>query len=184
MPDVEFCPVAQGEDADALALVNAGIVDVPEFGALVLGVPLMELVAEGEDALLGAALFFVAAGTSEGGIKLVLVEGIKEGLGLHEVGVYLRAVGEGAHTCLEGFFVAFDDEVPSVVLGILVAEGDHLLEFPFGVDVHQGEGHFAGREGFLGEAHHNAGILANAIEHDGILKFGSHFANDIDGLCF
>ena len=54
LPDVEFRPVGEGEHADALALVYAGIVDVPEFRTLVLGVPLVELVAEGENTFLCA----------------------------------------------------------------------------------------------------------------------------------
>ena len=37
--------------------VAAGVVQVPQFGALVLRVPLAELVAEAHDALLGAGLF-------------------------------------------------------------------------------------------------------------------------------
>ena len=38
-PDVEFGPVGEGEDADVLAGVDAGVVEVPQFGALVLWGP-------------------------------------------------------------------------------------------------------------------------------------------------
>ena len=61
MPDVEFGPVGQREDADAFALVDAGVVDAPKFGPLVLGIPGMAGGAEGKDALLGAGFFLVAA---------------------------------------------------------------------------------------------------------------------------
>jgi hypothetical protein len=39
LPDVELGPVREREHADALALVLAGVVEVPELGALVLRVP-------------------------------------------------------------------------------------------------------------------------------------------------
>jgi hypothetical protein len=41
LPDVELGPVGEREDADALALVLAGIVEVPQLGPLVLRVPAM-----------------------------------------------------------------------------------------------------------------------------------------------
>ena len=53
---------------------------------------------------------------------------------------------------LEGFLVAFNNKIPAMFLGIVVAELNHLLEFPPRVDVHEGEGDLAGGEGFLGEA--------------------------------
>ena len=39
LPDVELGPVRQREDADALALVLAGVVEAPQLGPLVLRVP-------------------------------------------------------------------------------------------------------------------------------------------------
>src|SRR3954453_1960891 len=67
LPDVQLGPVRQREDPDRLAEVDPAIEEVPELGALVLRVPLAELVAEGEDALLGAGLVLVAAGAAGGG---------------------------------------------------------------------------------------------------------------------
>src|SRR3954449_5959810 len=51
-PDVQLGPVGQREHPDRLTEVDAAVVQVPELGALVLRVPLAELVAEGEDPLL------------------------------------------------------------------------------------------------------------------------------------
>src|SRR5206468_4440977 len=62
LPDVELGPVGQREDADVLALVMAPVVKTPQLRALVLGVPLAELVAEGEHPLLSARLLLVTAG--------------------------------------------------------------------------------------------------------------------------
>ena len=111
-------------------------------------------------------------------------EGVEQGLGLHQVGVYLRTVGEGAYAGMKGFHVAFDNEVPAVFLGIPVAELKHFLELPLGVDVHQGEGGTTGGKGFFGQTYHDAGVLANAIEHYGIFKLRCHFADDVNGLGF
>src|SRR3989338_9951877 len=64
LPDIHLRPVADREYADVLAGVDARVVDVPQLGALVLRVPLAELVTEREDAFLGARLFLVAARTA------------------------------------------------------------------------------------------------------------------------
>src|SRR5690242_18943001 len=60
-PDVELGPIGELDNADALALLDAGIENVPELGALIFGVPLAERIAERVDAFLGARFFFVAA---------------------------------------------------------------------------------------------------------------------------
>src|SRR3546814_4172797 len=52
LPDVEFGPVRQRKDADALALRLARIIQPPQFWALVLGIPAVAGRTEREDALL------------------------------------------------------------------------------------------------------------------------------------
>src|SRR5262249_30641743 len=79
LPDVELGPVADREDADALAPIYGPwrllrIVEVPQLGPLVLGVPAMARRTEGEDAFLGAALLLVPPRTAEGDIETVEVE--------------------------------------------------------------------------------------------------------------
>jgi hypothetical protein len=49
-----------------LARLDEAVVEVPQLGALALRVPLPEVVAEGEDALLGAGALLVAAGSAAG----------------------------------------------------------------------------------------------------------------------
>ena len=78
------------QDADRFTLVDAGVVDAPKFGALVLGVPGMGGAAERKDAFLGAAFFLIAARAAEGGVELVLVQRLLQRLGLHHVGVDAR----------------------------------------------------------------------------------------------
>ena len=63
--------------------MNASVIDVPQFGALILRVPLMEFIAEGENALFGAALFLVATCATESGIEFILIERGKQRLSFH-----------------------------------------------------------------------------------------------------
>src|SRR5919198_1346648 len=64
LPHVELGPVGDGEHADVLAAADAAVVEVPQLGALVARVPLPEVVAEGEDPLLGPRALLVAAGAA------------------------------------------------------------------------------------------------------------------------
>ncbi len=61
-----------------LALADAAIVEAPQLRALALGLPLAELVAEGEDALLRARALLVAAGAAEGRVEAVLGDRIEQ----------------------------------------------------------------------------------------------------------
>lgn len=185
LPDVEFGPVGEGEDAEAFAGVVAGVEESPEFGALVFGVPDLVAVAEGEDAFFGAGTLFVAAGTAEGGVEAVELEGLDEGAGFEVFG----ALGAGpvfdvAAELFEGFFVFVDDEFGTEFFGEAVAVGVHLGELEGGVDVHQGEGELAGAEGFAGDVEHAGGVFADGEEHDGLFAFGDDFAHDVDGFVF
>src|SRR5436309_2742771 len=62
LPHVELRPIRQREHADTLAWIHAAVEDVPQLGPLILGIPLAQLVAEGEDALFRSRFLFVAAG--------------------------------------------------------------------------------------------------------------------------
>src|SRR6202034_2869183 len=68
-PDVELGPVRQREDARVLALVDARVVEGPQLGTLVFGVPLAEVVAEAEDPLFGARALLVAARAADRRVK-------------------------------------------------------------------------------------------------------------------
>ena len=54
------------------------VVQVPQLGALVARIPLPELVAEREDALLGAGLVLVATSAAEAGVEPVLGDGVEQ----------------------------------------------------------------------------------------------------------
>src|SRR5260221_577929 len=61
LPDVELRPVRDRERAHVLALADARVVEIPELGSLRARIPLAEVVAEAEDALLRAGALLVAA---------------------------------------------------------------------------------------------------------------------------
>ena len=61
------------------------VVEVPQLGTLVAGVPGAELVAEAEDALLGARLLLVTAPPAEDRVEAVLADRVEQGLGLQRV---------------------------------------------------------------------------------------------------
>ena len=91
LPDVELGPVADREHADVLALAVPAVVEAPQLRALVLRVPLAELVAEAEDALLGPRLLLVAAGAAEHGVEAVLLDGVQQRDRLQAVAARERA---------------------------------------------------------------------------------------------
>src|SRR6267142_4039545 len=57
LPDVELGPVADGEHAHVLAHRDPGVVEIPQLRALILRIPLTELVAERKNALFRARFF-------------------------------------------------------------------------------------------------------------------------------
>ena len=92
-------------------------------------------------------------------------------------------MGEGTHSGVESLHVAFDNEAPSVFLGIPVTELEHLLEFPLGVDVHKGEGGTSGGKSLFGQTDHDGRVLTDAVEHHGVFKLCCNFADDVYGFC-
>src|SRR5699024_3612661 len=112
LPDVELGPVAQREDAHVLALVDPTVVERPQLGALVLGVPLAEVVAVAVDALLGAGLLLVAAAAAEGRGVAALLDGVQQRADLQTVARGLAVVDDDAvgDRLLDGGDVQLDAE--------------------------------------------------------------------------
>ncbi|MEN9682098.1 MAG: hypothetical protein RLZZ627_1991, partial [Pseudomonadota bacterium] len=182
LPDIELGPVRQRENANTFAFVDLAVVDIPKFRTLVFGIPAVIFVSEGVDPLLGARLFLITPRTAEGGIELILVQGLFESLGLHDVGMFLAAMGKGADALFDAFRIDVDDEVEAKFLSHLVAKGDHFAEFPGGIDVEEREGRLAGVEGLHGEVQHDRGVLADGVEHDGAVKLSGDFSDYMDAL--
>ena len=183
-PDVELGPVGDGEDADVLARVDAGVVEVPQFGALVLGVPLAVGVAEAEDALLGPGLLLVAARPAEQRVELELRDGVQQRGDLHPVaGIVLSGLLHDAPRS-QGVLHRADDQRFPELGGALVAERDDFGEVVPGVHVHQGEGEPSGTERLFRQAQHHDAVLASGKEEGGPLEGARDLAEDVHALRF
>lgn len=85
---------------------------------------------------------------------------------------------------MKSLHITFHDQIPSVLLRIFITELNHLLEFPFRVDVHQWEWHFTRIKRFFSQAYHHRRILSDTVKHHRILKFRRHLADDMNRLGF
>jgi hypothetical protein len=79
VPDVQFGPVAEREDAEVLPRMLATVEEIPQFGALLPGLPLTETVAVREETLLGAGLLLVAARPAECRVEAELGQRVEQG---------------------------------------------------------------------------------------------------------
>ena len=130
-----------------LALVDAPVVERPELGALVLGVPLAEVVAVRVDALLGPRLFLITSAPAEGGGVAALLDRVEQRADLQPVAGGLAVVDDDAvdDCLLDGGDVQLDAEA----LDPAVAGGEDLGEVEAGVDLEQAEGDLGRGEGCL-----------------------------------
>ena len=85
VPNVQLCPVVERENARVLSRLVLAVVQVPKLRALVLGVPLTEVVTVAKEALLGPGLFFVPPCSTESSIELMGLNRGDEGWSLDAV---------------------------------------------------------------------------------------------------
>src|ERR687898_542754 len=182
LPDVELGPVGQREHPDVLALAVAAVVEGPELGPLVLGVPLAEVVAEAEHALLGPGLLLVAPGAAEHGVEPVLVDRPEQEHCLDAVAAGPRTGVIDDLPGVDGVLHARDDE-PHAQLGHPpVAVLEHLGEVVTRVDVHHRERQLGRGERLDGQVQHHRRVLATREQHDRPFELGRDLANDVDRL--
>src|SRR3546814_4149235 len=86
----------------------------------------MARVAETEHALLGAALFLVAAGTADGGVITAGVERLAQRLGLHHIGVHAGAVADRADALRLPQRIDVHLQIDAVARRYRIAEWVHL----------------------------------------------------------
>src|SRR3954471_18042418 len=182
LPDVELGPVREREDADVLALADAPVVDAPQLGALAARVPLAEVVAEGEDALLGPRALLVAPRAAERRVEAVLLDRVEQRR-------RLEAAARGVRPGLLDHAAAVDrllhrgDDEPLAELGhAAVAERDDLGEVVAGVDVHEREREQRRAERLLGQAQQHDRVLAAAEQQHRLGQLGGDLAHDVDRL--
>src|SRR3954447_6319950 len=183
LPHVELRPVGDREHTNVLALSHARVVDVPELGPLCAGVPLPEVVAEREDALLRPGALLVAPCAADRSVEPMLLDRVEERR-------RLQAVPRGARACflddaalVDRLLHRGDDEALAELLHAAVAELDHFGEVVAGVDVHDRERELARPERLLGKTEQHDRVLAAGEEQHRPLELGRDLAEDVDRLC-
>ena len=165
-----------------LALADAAVEQRPQLWALVLGVPLAEVVAEAEDSLLGAGALLIAASATKRRVKAVLGDRVEQRRRLQAVArsawTGLLANPAGVDRVLD----VRDDQALAQLLHEPVTERDHLGEVVPGVDVHHREREAAGAERLLGQPHQNDRVLAAAEQQHRALELGGDLTHDEDRL--
>ncbi|MNJ75131.1 hypothetical protein D3C77_721710 [compost metagenome] len=99
----------------------------------------MEAIAERVNTLFGTGFLLVAAGTTEGGVKTVLVQRLLEAFGFHDIGVLGAAVDKRVNPHRHPFRVFVDQQLETVLFGGTIAELVHFVEFPAGIHMQQWE---------------------------------------------
>ena len=138
--------------------------------------------AEGEDPFLGPALLLVAPAAAERRVEAIFVEGLSQSLCLHHVGMDGRAVRERIDARGDALRVDVDQQLQTELRRHLIAERDHLAEFPGRIDVHQRKRRFRRIERLHGEMQHHGAVLADGVEHHRTLTLRDNFAHDVDAL--
>ena len=162
--------------------LDAGVEHAPQLRSLVLGVPLAELVAEGEDPFLGPCFFLVPPGTTEGRVEAVVLDRFQKSRSLQTVASGPAARGFGDLARVDLFLHRGHHQSDTGLGHTAVTELDDLGEVVPGVDVHDRKGDRPGPERLLREAKHHKGILASGEEQHGPLELRGHLTHDEDCL--
>ena len=89
---------------------------------------------------------------------------------------------KGIDPLSDALLVGVDQKIKAVLLHGIVAEGDHIPEFPGGVYMEKRKGRLLRPEGLQGQVQHDGAVFAYGIEHDRLFAFRRDFAQDVDRL--
>ena len=181
LPHVELGPVRDGKRADVLALADPRVVEAPQLGALALRVPLAELVAEGEDPLLGARLLLVAPRAADASIEAELGDRVEQ---RHRLVLVARRerVREHHPPGPDGVLERADDEPLVQLRRPAVAERDHLRVIVPRVDVKEREREARRAERLLREPQQAHRVLPSREEQGRVRALAGDLTEDVDGL--
>ena len=142
----------------------------------------MPRLAKTEDSLLRPAPLFVTPGPTDCGVESIAVDARAQGHSLHDPGVLMGTVGERRDALVAGLLIRRYAHVQAKVGHALIAERDHLLELPGGVDMHHRERQTRRRKGLERKVQKHGGILADAVEQHWIPERSCGLAVDVDSL--
>ena len=140
--------------------------------------------AQRENPFFGAAFFLVAPRPAEGRIKAVLIKRLLQPLGFHDIGMHLRARSQRADPCGHTIGIDMDDQIETEAGHRLVAEADHLAEFPAGIDMQQRKRQSGRIKRLLRQMQQDSRILADRIQQHRLVAGGHHLAQDENRLGF
>jgi hypothetical protein len=180
-PHIQFRPVAQREHTHVFAGIHAGVVEVPDFGALVLRIPLPEAVAKAEKTFLRAGLFLVASRTADGAVETKLLDSGQQGGNLQAIAADFSG-GRHSDAFGDGFLNVADDEFGAELLRATIAKFVQLGKMMAGIDVEQRHGEVRRPKSLFRQAQQANGVFAAREKERRPLEFGSDFAHDVNRL--
>ena len=145
-------------------------------------VPAAEVVAEGEDPLLGPRALLVAARAAEGRVEAVLLDRVEQRRRLQPVARRARAGLLDDAAVVDRLLHGGDDQPLAELGDAAVAEVDDLREVVPRVDVHEREREARRAERLLGQAQQHDRVLAAAEQQHRLLELGGDLAHDVDRL--
>src|SRR5204862_601772 len=149
-PHVHLGPIRERKDAHVFTRIETRIVKVPDFGALVLGVPLPKDVAEAEEALLGARLFLITPRAADAAIKSKFFNGAEQRRDLETVAADL-ALGQHGRAAGDGVVHGADDELGAELFRTAVAKFQQPRKFVPRFSLEEGHWNGRGTKGFFAE---------------------------------
>src|SRR4029434_6960038 len=111
------------KNPDVFPGVDPGVVEIPELRALVLRVPLAELVAKGKNPFLRPSLFLVPPSAADAGVKPKLFYGIQQRDRLVNIAALIGRL-ENDFSLLNGLFHRAHDETLAQLAHFFVAKRD------------------------------------------------------------
>src|SRR5205823_2091622 len=116
---------------------------------------LAEFVTERVDALLGAALFFVAPSAAKSRVIAAFRQAVEEGARFEKAATFLGADFDGAGTVVDCLLVRFYDQFRADGFYEFIAELYHFVKLVGCIDVQQREGDLAWEERLLSQPNHD-----------------------------
>jgi hypothetical protein len=147
-----------------LAHMLFAIEDIPQFRALVFGIPLSEFIAMRKEPFFGTGFLFIAAAASDGYIEFVFFDGIQQGNGLQYVPTGIESRFFGGASLIDAGLYRSHNEAGAQLFNECIAVGKRLLKIVSRINVRQCKWDFLRPESFPCQMDHHDGVLAAGKE--------------------
>ena len=169
-----------------LANVLAAVENVPQFGPLILRIPLPEIVAVRENALFGAGFFLVAAGTANAGVEFVFFDSVEQRGGLQRVTTCVEARFLFHAASVNRFLHRPHNQFGAQPFHQRVAVFKRFHEVVPRVDMDKRERQFCRIKRLVSQVSNHNRVLSAREQNRGPLKLSRHLAQNVNrfGLKF